>query len=103
VTASQQKSVLKLPTSVTDGAVVAGFTSGSIAKSAGLKQYDVIVGIGEDSVTGVADLRTALYKHSVGDTVKVTYYHEGVKKTVSIKLTETTDNTSSSDSDSTSN
>ncbi|MFD1485465.1 S1C family serine protease [Lacticaseibacillus baoqingensis] len=97
VTASQQKSVLKLPTTVTDGAVLAGFTSGSIAKTAGLKQYDVIVGIDSDTVTGVADLRTALYKHQVGDTVKITYYHEGEKKTVNVKLSETTASNSTSD------
>ncbi|WP_461215718.1 S1C family serine protease [Lacticaseibacillus sp. GG6-2] len=104
VTASQQKSVLKLPTSVTGGAVVAGFTSGSVAKAAGMSQYDVIVGIGDDKVTGVADLRTALYKHAVNDTVKVTYYHEGTKKTTNVKLTQTTDSLSSStDSNSSSN
>ena len=97
VTASQQQSVLKLPTSVTGGAVVAGFTSGSVAKAAGLAKYDVIVGIGDDKVTGIADLRTALYKHSVNDTVKITYYHQGTKKTTNIKLTETTDNLSSGD------
>lgn len=96
VTASQQKSVLKLPTSVTGGAVIAGFTSGSVAKAAGLSQYDVIVGIDNDKVTGVADLRTALYKHAVNDTVKITYYHEGVKKTANVKLTETTDSLTSS-------
>jgi serine protease Do len=102
VTASQQSSVLKLPTSVTGGAVIAGFTSGSIAKSAGLSKYDVIVGIGSDKVSGIADLRTALYKHKVNDTVKITYYHQGTKKTTNVKLTETTDNLSSSDSSSTS-
>lgn len=102
VTASQQSSVLKLPTSVTGGAVIAGFTSGSIAKSAGLSKYDVIVGIDSDKITGVADLRTALYKHSVNDTVKITYYHQGTKKTTNVKLTETTDNLSSSNSSSTS-
>ncbi|KRL39259.1 S1C family serine protease [Lacticaseibacillus manihotivorans] len=102
VTASQQSSVLKLPTSVTGGAVIAGFTSGSIAKSAGLSKYDVIVGIDSDKVTGVADLRTALYKHNVNDTVKITYYHQGTKKTTNVKLTETTDSLSSSDSSSTS-
>lgn len=96
VTASQQKSILKLPESVTGGVVIAGFTSGSIAKAAGLDQYDVIVGIGSDNVTSIADLRTALYKHAVGDTVKVTYYHEGTKKTTNLKLTQTTDSLDSS-------
>lgn len=88
VSASQQSSVLKIPSSVKSGAVIAGFTSGSVTKAAGVKQYDVIVGIGDDTVTGVADLRTALYKHSVGDTIKLTYYHQGTKKTVSVKLTK---------------
>lgn len=98
ISASQQKSILKTPSSVTGGAVIAGFTSQSIAKNAGLKQYDVIVKVGNTSVSNVATLRTALYQHKVGDTVAVTYYHQSTKKTVNIRLTQTTSALSSSTS-----
>ena len=90
VSASQQKSVLKLPESVTGGVVVGGFTSGSSAKAAGLKQYDVITALDGVSVSNTAALHTQLYKHKVGDTVKLTLYRKGEQQTVSIKLSQTT-------------
>ncbi|MHA3067291.1 S1C family serine protease [Lacticaseibacillus saniviri] len=96
VTATQQQSVLKLPSSVTGGVVIAGFTSESIAKKAGLKQYDVIVGVDNTNVTGLADLHTALYKHKIGDTVTLHYYRGGKKQSVSLKLTQTTSQLSES-------
>ena len=86
---TQQKSVLKLPASVTDGVVVAGFTSGSSAKSAGLKQYDVITALDGVSTSNTA-ARTQLYKHKVGDTIKLTLYRAGEQQTVSVKLSQTT-------------
>ncbi|WP_204122307.1 S1C family serine protease [Lacticaseibacillus mingshuiensis] len=105
VTSDQQESLLKLPSSITAGVVVAGFTDTSIAKKAGLQQYDVITAIDGTAVSSVAELHTALYKHSVGDTVKITYYHQSTKKTISLKLTQTTEqlSTSSADSQSSSN
>ena len=90
VSATQQKSVLKLPASVTDGVVVAGFTSGSSAKSAGLKQYDVITALDGVSTSNTAALHTQLYKHKVGDTIKLTLYRAGEQQTVSVKLSQTT-------------
>ncbi|WP_419182010.1 S1C family serine protease [Lacticaseibacillus pabuli] len=90
VSAAQQSSILKLPSSVKSGVVVAGFTNTSIARKAGLKKYDVIVGIDGKTVTNTAALHTQLYKHAVGQTIKVTYYHGSDKKSVNVKLTETT-------------
>lgn len=90
VSATQQKSVLKLPSSITGGVVVAGFTSGSSAKTAGLKKYDVITALDGVNVTNTAELHTQLYKHKVGDTIKLTVYREGQQQTVSFKLTQTT-------------
>ena len=98
VSASQQSSLLKVPSSVTSGVVVAGFTSTSVAKQAGLKRYDVIVAVDGTSVSSVATLHTALYKHAVGDTIKLTYYRGSEKKTVSVKLSQTTDQLDTSSS-----
>ena len=90
ISTSDRKSVLKLPTSVTKGVVIMKTYSGSPAKAAGLAKYDVITELGGTKVTSLATLRTALYEHSVGDTVKVKYYHDGKLKTTNMKLTETT-------------
>ncbi len=99
VSTSDQSSVLKLPTSVSGGVVVMGTTDGSAAAEAGLKKYDVITKIDDTEIAGSGDLRDALYKHKVGDTIKISYYRDGKEKTVDAKLTKTTSSlTSSSES-----
>ena len=84
------QSSLKLPSSVTKGVVVYSTTSGSVAKAAGMKKYDVIVKLGDKTVTSVADLHTALYSHSVGDTVSIQYYRNGKLNTAKVHLTKQT-------------
>lgn len=96
VTTSQQQSILKLPSSITKGVVVMDVQSGSAASSAGLQQYDVITKFGSTKITNSSTLKTALYKHKVGDSVKVTYYRDGQKKTTTIQLTQATSSSSSS-------
>ncbi|MCT3049256.1 S1C family serine protease [Leuconostoc mesenteroides] len=88
VTASEQKSTLKIPDSVTVGVVVMSLTNNGPADKAGLKKYDVIVGINGKKVSSQADLREELYKHSLGDTITLTYYHQDTKQTVKVKLTQ---------------
>lgn len=88
VTADDQKSTLKIPDSVTGGVAVMSLTKKGPADTAGLKKYDVIVGIDGKKVTTQADLREELYKHKLGDTVTLTYYHHSNKKTVKVKLTQ---------------
>lgn len=89
ITDSSQSS-LKLPDDVTKGVVVYSTTSGSVAKAAGMKKYDVIVKLGDKKVTSVADLHTALYSHSVGDTVNIQYYRNGKLNTAKVHLTKQT-------------
>lgn len=84
------QSSLKLPSNVTKGVVVYSTTSGSVAKAAGMKKYDVIVKLGDKTVTSVADLHTALYSHSIGDTVNVEYYRNGKLNTAKVHLTKKT-------------
>jgi len=84
------QSSLKLPSSVTKGVVVYSTTTGSVAKAAGMKKYDVIVKLGDKTVSSVADLHTALYSHSVGDTVNVEYYRNGKLNTAKVHLTKET-------------
>lgn len=84
------QSSLKLPSNITKGVVIYSTTSGSVAKSAGLEKSDVIVKLGNKTVSSVADLHSALYSHSVGDTVSVSYYRNGKLKTTKVHLTKKT-------------
>lgn len=91
ISSSQQSSVLKLPSSVSNGAVVMTTPGSSTpAGKAGLKKYDVITAIDGKKVTSTTSVRDLLYEHKVNDTIKLTYYRSGKEKTVSVKLTETT-------------
>lgn len=96
VTSAQQSSVLKLPDSITSGVVVMSILSPSAAGNAGLEKYDVITKLDGKKVTDEASLKDVLYNHKVGDSVSVTYYHNGDKKTTTIKLSESTSSLSSS-------
>ena len=86
---------LNIPTSVTSGVVVAAVQSGMPAEGS-LEQYDVITAIDDQEVTSTSDLQSILYTHSVGDSVKVTFYRGTDKKTATIELTKTTQDLSSS-------
>lgn len=88
VSSTQQSSVLKLPTSVKSGVVVASVNANSVAKKAGISKYDVIVGLGGKDVTSVADLHTTLYSYDMNSTVEIQYYHNGELKKSTVKLTE---------------
>lgn len=87
VSTSEQKSALKLPSSVTSGVVVIKVSKNSPAKAAGLQKYDVITSLGGKKVKGLSSLRTALYSHKLGDTVQIQYYRDGTLKTANLKLT----------------
>ncbi len=87
VSEEQQKDVLKLPSSVTEGIVVAKVNSDSPLKNSGITKGDVIVELGGKKVTGIASLKEALYDHKVGDTVEIQYYHDGQLKKANVKLT----------------
>lgn len=86
---------LNIPTSVTSGIVVASVQSGMPAEGK-LKKYDVITAIDDKDVSSTTDLQSVLYGHSIGDSIKVTFYRGTDKKTETIKLTKTTQDLSSS-------
>lgn len=72
-----------------NGIVVAGVEQGSPASKAGLKVNDVIVGIDGNEVKNIAELRKYLYsKVKPGNTVKIEFYRDGKKKTVSLVTAE---------------
>lgn len=87
ISSSDQSSTLKLPSSVTEGVVIASVESDSPLKNTDIKKYDVITKVNGKKISDVATLKEVLYKHKLGDTISIEYYHEGNKKTANVKLT----------------
>lgn len=77
---------LKLPDSIKSGVFVASVTKNSSGARAGLKTKDVITKVDGKAVSDVSALHTILYKHKVGDTVKLEVVRDGNTKEISVKL-----------------
>ena len=77
---------ITIPDGVDSGVAVLEVVAGSPAEKAKLKKGDIIVKIGDVDITGLADFRYQLYKHKVGDKIKITYYRDGKKSTADITL-----------------
>ena len=67
--------------------VINEVSEGSDAESAGLKAGDVITKVDGTSVKSSAHLKYLLYKHNIGDSVKVTINRSGDEKELTLKLT----------------
>lgn len=78
---------------VTSGVLIVSTQSGLPADGK-FEQYDVITAIDGETIETSSDLQSELYKHSIGDTIKVTIYRDGKEKTVSVKLTHSTEDLS---------
>ena len=74
------------------GAVLSYIEEKKPAANAGLKVGDVIVEINGEKVEDVSHFKYILYKHKVGDTIKVKYYRENKLKDTTIILSETIEN-----------
>lgn len=83
---------ITLNTELTEGVVVVKVQAGSPADKAGLKRGDIIIGLDDDKIDDIATLRYKLYKHKVGDTIKLKIEREGKEQTVSVKLTKVNSN-----------
>ena len=77
---------IELDESIKYGAVVNDVESGSSADKAGLKKGDVIVKFDEFKVDNFMYLKYYLYRHKVGDSIKLTYIRNGKENSVVIKL-----------------
>ncbi|MCY7216648.1 S1C family serine protease [Streptococcus cristatus] len=80
---------LNLPSSVKSGVLVRSVQEGMPAENK-LQKYDIITKINDKEVESTSDLQSALYKHAIGDEIKVTYYRDGKEATTTIKLTKST-------------
>lgn len=76
---------LNIPSSVTSGVVVKSVQSNMPAHGH-LEKYDVITKVDDKNISSPTDLQSALYNHSIGDTIKITYYRNGKEETTTIKL-----------------
>ena len=89
VPAPIRQNELMLPAEIEEGVVVESVAKASGAEAAGLQQGDVIVGMGEDEISSVLELRQYLYtKADVGDTIKIDFYRGAEKMEAEVKLTE---------------
>jgi len=74
------------------GAVLSYIEENKPADKANLKVGDVIVEIDGEKVDDVSHFKYILYKHSVGDTMKVKYYRENKLKETTVVLSEAIEN-----------
>ncbi|MFC3932496.1 S1C family serine protease [Streptococcus dentapri] len=84
------RSNVDVPDNITKGVVV-GSVQSDMPSDGKLEEYDVITAIDDKEVGSVAELQEELYKHEIGDTVKITFYRDGNKKTENIKLSKTSE------------
>ena len=80
---------LNIPSSVTSGVVVKSVQS-NMPASGHLEKYDVITKVDDKDTSSSTDLQSALYNHSIGDTIKITYYRNGKEETTTVKLDKST-------------
>lgn len=75
----------ELPKGVTDGIIVV--EASGPAKEAGILADDIIVQLDQEKIASTLDLRKYLYNHKkVGDSLEITYYRDGVKKSATLQL-----------------
>ena len=80
---------LKLPGNVTSGVAVRSVQK-NMPANGHLQQYDVITKIDDKAISSTTELQSALYSHSIGDSMTVTYYRNGKEETTTIKLDKST-------------
>ena len=80
---------LNVPSSVTSGVVVRSVIT-SMPANGHLQQYDVITKVDDKAISSTTELQSALYSHSIGDSMTITYYRNGKEETTTIKLDKST-------------
>lgn len=79
---------IKLDKDATDGVVISEVQKGSSAAEAGLQANDVILSVDGTKVKNSAHFKYILYKHNIGDTVKLNVSRNGKELDVNLKLTK---------------
>lgn len=73
---------------IDSGIVIINVVDNSPAAAAGFTKGDVILEIEGNKITDGAHLKYILYKYTVGDTIKITYYRDGKIKETTVFLTQ---------------
>lgn len=68
------------------GCTISGFSDGSNAESAGLKEGDIISAIDGTEMTSYSDIQNALATKDAGDVISVTVIRDGSSVTVKVEL-----------------
>lgn len=77
---------INLPEGVDEGVAVLEVVDNSPAFKAGLKKGDIIVKLGGNKVSSIAEFRYELYKYEIGENVELTLYRDGKKQKISVTL-----------------
>lgn len=85
---SSYASYYGIPESTPAGGIIREVVEGYSADRAGVQLNDVIVGLGDYTVTGVTSLSAALRHYHAGDTTTITVYRNGEKLELTITLDE---------------
>ena len=80
---------LKLPDNITSGVAVRSVQP-NMPANGHLEKYDVITKVDGNPIASTTELQNALYSHSVGDEMTITYYRNGKEETTTIKLDKST-------------
>ncbi len=77
---------ITLPDGVSEGVAVVEVENGTPASKAGLKKGDIITKINDEDTGTLAEFRYELYKHDVGEKIKVTFYRNGKEQNAEVTL-----------------
>lgn len=77
---------VEIDKSLASGTILMKVENDSPAQRAGLQAGDVIVKVDDEKVENTAHFRYLLYKHHVGDKIKVVYNRKGQEKELTITL-----------------
>ena len=80
---------LNIPANVTSGVVVRSVQT-NMPANGHLQKYDIITKVDDNAISSTTDLQSSLYSHSIGDSMRVTYYRNGKEETTTIKLDKST-------------
>lgn len=80
---------INIDSSIKSGVILVKVNSGYPASDSGLKDGDIITNIDGNDITTVSEFKYELYKHSIGDTIEVTYYRDGKESKTKLKLDKT--------------
>lgn len=77
---------ITIPEEVEEGIAVITVDVGGPASKAGLKKGDIIIKLGGEDTSSLAEFRYELYKHEVGEKVEVEFYRDGKLQKATITL-----------------